>query len=103
VVLDFAPSSNSFAKEIVAQLVLSGGTSLVKAPRILSHPDIIEPTSFFLTKNLYFNDRKIFEEIVTLAGFDISDPIFQDEQVMIERRLEEFPHDVPNSYFKGPF
>ena len=102
-VLDFAPSTNSFAKEVVAQLVLSSGTSLTKAPRILSHPDIIEPTSFFLTKNLYFNDRMIFEEIVTLAGFDISDSNFRDEQVLIERRLEELPHDVPNSYFKGPF
>lgn len=102
-VTDFAPRTNSFAKEVVSEVVMSSDLLMKKPPKILTNPDVIEPTSFHTTKGLYFDDKELFCAVLTLLEIDYRLPSVQAEIHLIQRRLSETPHDVPDNYFKGPF
>lgn len=102
-VLDFAARTNSFAKEIVAEVVMKVKTNLEKSPKVLTHPDSIEPTSHFATDGLYYDDLDIFRTVIELLGLNLESSDVQTQFDSIQNRLRLTPHDVPNPYFKGPF
>jgi len=102
-VLDFAARTGSYAKEIVAELSMSRDSGLVCPATILTHPDIIEPTSHYSTRNLYYDDLEIFLTILTLLEVHLDHPEVQNQIKQISNRLHSTPHDVPNTYFRGPF
>jgi hypothetical protein len=101
--LDFAARTGSFAKEIVGEISMSQDSGLKRPAKILTHPDSIEPTSHYSTKNLYYDDSEIFCAILTLLDKDLGNPEIKSLINAISDRLNLTPHDVPNIYFKGPF
>lgn len=102
-VLDFGARTGSFAKEIVAEISMSQDSGLICPAKILTHPDTIEPTSHYSTHNLYYDDLEIFSTILTLLEVDLDDPEVRNQLNKILNRLNSTPHDVPNTYFRGPF
>ena len=64
-------------------------------PYKLAMPDVPEPTSFALTKNYYINANKIAKTILTMLN--------KKSGFLKELTDQKTPHDVPGSWFKGPF
>ena len=58
-------------------------------------PDHIQPTSFALTKNFYPDYISIIKEISSLLNISLEWKKLQEKQVT--------PHDIPGTWFKGPF
>lgn len=103
-VLDFAPRTSSFAKEIVSEVVMSSTETLKQPPRVLTLPDYIQATSFLLTNQFEFSDEDLVMELMQLTGVEA---LSKDEVHAIISKVLEVdirpPHDIPNPYFKGPF
>jgi len=67
--------------------------NLSVAPQIMTMPDIPEPTSFQLTKNLYITDQKIVIEVSKILK----------KKVTNKMKVKKNLHDIPGEWFKGPF
>ena len=61
----------------------------------LTMPDVPEPTSKFLTKNLYPSYKDLTKKVVRLVNKNLS-----LESILFE---ENHSHDIPGKWFKGPF
>ena len=95
IALDSGFTTGSVAGEIIARVAIERFTELKTAPARLAMPDVPEPTSFALTKNFYI--RAI--DIVVKALEMMNKSTTQARQELIE----PVPHDVPGTWFKGPF
>ena len=94
-VLDAATRSGSLAESIVSRISIEMGDNLKKSPIILAHPDGPEPTSYGLTRNFHVRG----EDILSAAG-ELCDTNIQG---VVKKVFNREPHDVPGSWFQGPF
>ena len=92
-VLDSGFPFGSIASEITSVVVRKMFKNLNVAPEIMTMPDIPEPKSFQLTKNLYITDKKIVKKVSKIL------------QKKIQKKLtyKKQHHDTPGEWFKGPF
>ena len=94
-VLDTGYTTGSVSAEVIARVAMNRMSNLKAAPQRLAMPDVPEPTSFGLTKNFFIRAIDIAEQAMNILGkdgkkarFSLKDPV---------------PHDVPGSWFTGPF
>lgn len=94
-VLDIGAETGSVAAEIIAR-VSSKYSNIFKAPpERICMPDYAVPTSFSLTKECYPDASDIAEKIMSMLGVNGDASALRDAQT--------WPHDVPGSWFSGPF
>lgn len=93
-VLDTGAESFSVASEIISRATIHEFSSLRAAPRRLASPDCPVPTSFGLSKEFYPNADHVIDQALALVGKKRKIPPIIDAGK---------PHDVPGSWFKGPF
>ncbi len=94
-VLDSGAQTGSIAGEIIAKVAMTQHGSLQAAPRRLAMPDVPEPTSFGLTAGFYVRATNIYSEVMSAFG--------KIPKSGANPLVEPVPHDVPGSWFKGPF
>lgn len=92
-VLDTGFPYGSVASEIISQVSQKLFKVLKCPPEIMTMPDIPEPTSYNLTKNLYIDYLKIIKKISNIFKRKIN---FNNKNLIKN-------HDVPGDWFKGPF
>ena len=92
-VLDSGFPFASIASEITSLISRKMFGNLKIAPEVMTMPDIPEPTSYYLTKNLYINHFKIIKKI---------SKIFK-KKIKFKKNIPIHNHDVPGEWFKGPF
>ena len=92
-VLDTGFPYGSIASEITSVVARKMFKNLSVAPQIMTMPDIPEPTSFQLTKNLYITDQKIVIEVSKILK----------KKVTNKMKVKKNLHDIPGEWFKGPF
>lgn len=95
VVADTASVTCSVGSEIVARVARERFSSLKAAPVLLALPDIPSPTSPALSA-VYYGGA---EDIVRAAGQVMGRAL--SVEFLAERKRA--PHDVPGTWFKGPF
>lgn len=93
--LDTGAATGSVAGEIVARVAMDCWGALKAAPMRLALPDCPEPTSYALTRRFYPGAEEIVAHIGRMLG-------------LTRLPLEHLPerhvhHDVPGSWFSGPF
>jgi pyruvate/2-oxoglutarate/acetoin dehydrogenase E1 component len=93
--LDSGFTTGSVAGEIVARVSMGMFGRLLASPRRLAMPDIPEPTSPALTRGFYVSAGQVVKSVL-----DMLDQPAIDIEVEIP---ESEPHDVPGSWFRGPF
>ena len=59
-------------------------------------PDIPEPASYGLTKGFYIRPKNIAEKIIKILKI-------KNGSILKLIQKEPNPHDIPGSWFKGPF
>lgn len=91
-VCDSARKEFSCGAEIVANVSENCFSDLNQAPIRLGLPDHPEPTSFALTTDFYVHSNDIVKKIGEVFGVEISSSLYKADK-----------HDVPGSYFTGPF
>lgn len=94
-VLDTGVTTGSIAGEIVARIVMDGFGWLKIPPSRLAMPDVPEPAGFSLTSGFYIRAHHIICRIC--AMLDLEHSICQ------QAPGEPEPHDIPGSWFSGPF
>ena len=94
-VLDTGFINNSMASEIIARVSIYNFKLLKSPPIRLAMPDIPEPTSLSLTKDLYIRANVIAKNVLKSLKINHKD-ISKDFD-------SEYPSDVPDSDFTGPF
>ena len=93
-VLDTGAVTGSIAGEIVARIAMDLFSNLRCAPQRIALPDIPTPTSQALTEKFYPGSHTIIERIAQMMNVSIN----------VEELLQSTtPHDVPGTWFKGPF
>ena len=93
--LDSGFETGSVAGEIVARVSMNCFNSLKTYPARLAMPDVPEPTSPALTKGFYIRSEDIAKKVLVMLNRDVN---------LVDNHLKEpTPHDVPGSWFKGPF
>jgi pyruvate dehydrogenase E1 component beta subunit len=93
--LDSGAETGSIAGEVVARVAMNCMSSLTAAPARLAMPDVPEPTSFGMTKGFYVRASDVAVKILDMLGLEHGD--------VHEQLIEPTPHDVPGSWFTGPF
>lgn len=92
-VLDPGFPYGSIASEITSLISRELFDVLKAAPKIITMPDIPEPTSFGLTKSLYIDQKKIIDTVSKMFN----------KKVNTKNLQKIIFHDVPGKWFKGPF
>lgn len=95
IVVDSASQHCSVSSEIVASVALNVFGYLEKPPVQLAMPNIPSPTSYGLTKGYYLSAHDIYN-----AAFELCRP---EEKSKGFTFSEPEHHDVPGSWFRGPF
>lgn len=93
-VLDTANSNGSVAGEIIARVSINAFKYLKNAPQRIALPDVPTPTSFNLTKNFYPGSKEIADTVLKTLNIKINTSKLSEKSKY---------HDVPGSWFKGPF
>jgi pyruvate/2-oxoglutarate/acetoin dehydrogenase E1 component len=94
-VLDTGATTGSIAGEIIARVAMERMSSLRCAPARLAMPDVPEPTSFGMTQGFYVRAGDVAAKVLDMLQLAHED---------VKQRLPEpVPHDVPGSWFTGPF
>ena len=93
IVLDTGFESNSISSEIISIINEFCFKNLKYKPVRVTVPDIPEPTSYGLTKFYYNDSNDILEKICSIFSKKISK----------SRQKNLNHHDVPGSWFRGPF
>jgi pyruvate dehydrogenase E1 component beta subunit len=93
--LDSGAQTGSIAGEIIARTAMEFHDDLLVGPRRLAMPDVPEPTSFGLTRGFYVRSSNIFEEAMNMLD--------KTPKSGVNPLVEPAPHDVPGTWFKGPF
>lgn len=94
-VLDIGAPTASLSSEIVARVAMEIPTALKTAPKRICLPDHSQPTSPALTKHFYPGPGEIISAISSLIGKDL-----EKESLLAQ---QTWPHDVPGTWFNGPF
>jgi pyruvate dehydrogenase E1 component beta subunit len=94
-VLDTGAQTGSIAGEIVARVAMQRMSSLTAPPARLAMPDVPEPTSFGMTAGFYIRAGDVARQVLDMLQLDRAD--------VAVRLAEPVPHDVPGSWFTGPF
>jgi pyruvate dehydrogenase E1 component beta subunit len=81
----------SIGSEIISQLIQIEKNIFKKEPILLTIPEIPSPSSFYLTKDYYYNEKSIVCAFEKLLGKRIN--------CYFPTKL----HDIPDPAFKGPF
>jgi pyruvate dehydrogenase E1 component beta subunit len=93
--VDSASITGSLSGEIVAR-VSSDRFSFLKSPAVrVAQPDIPEPTSFGLTQNFHARSKVIIMNVMEMLKIK--------NQEFEKNYQDPSPHDVPGTWFKGPF
>ncbi len=93
--LDTGFTTGSVAGEIVARVSMELFSRLLAPPRRLAMPDMPEPTSPALTRGFYVRAGQVVNAVLDMLS---------QHAIDIEAEIPEpQPHDVPGSWFKGPF
>ena len=95
IAIDSSSHNLSIASEIITRVIDKCWTKLKNKPVKMGLPDHIQPTSFALTKNFYPDYISIIKEISSLLNISFEWKKLQEKQ--------ETPHDIPGTWFKGPF
>jgi len=92
--VDPAMSSFSVSSEVIAEIMSRNGNLAGLELRKMGLPNSAEPTSYGLTKNYYNSADDVFAQALKMLGikFDPSEKIRTTDH-----------HDVPGSWFNGPF
>ena len=93
--LDTSNAVCSVASEIVATAAIECFARLKSAPRRLTLPDFPSPTSPALSEAFYPRAEEIVAAAADLVGRTVD--------VSAMRAARTSPHDVPGTWFKGPF
>lgn len=93
--LDSGFETGSVAGEIVARVSMNCFNVLKTCPARLAMPDVPEPTSPALTKGFYIRAEDIAQKVLLMLNRDVN--------IANNHLKEPTPHDVPGSWFKGPF
>ena len=94
IILDTSNGNVSIASEIIARLSINMFDYFKSPPIRIALPDVPVPTSFGLTKNFYPGRKKIIESVAKLTKRKIQ---------KLKSIKESKPHDIPGSWFTGPF
>jgi pyruvate/2-oxoglutarate/acetoin dehydrogenase E1 component len=95
IAIDSASITGSISGEIIARVSSEKFSFLKSSPVRLAQPDIPEPTSFELTREFYIRSKVIIMKILEMLNAKNQE---------LERNYEDpIPHDIPGSWFKGPF
>jgi pyruvate dehydrogenase E1 component beta subunit len=94
-VVDAANEITSLGKEIIANVAMTNGIELNNYPKLVSLPDIPEPTSHGVIGEYRVSALKIALAILDILS--IAEPLG------IKERLTPASDDVPDSSFTGPF
>lgn len=94
-VLDIGAPTASIASEIIAKVATEALDALKVAPIRICMPDRSQPSSPALTKDFFPGSREIVAAISSLTGREL-----EVESLLAER---DWPHDVPGTWFNGPF
>ena len=95
VVVDSGNEIASFGKEIIANVAMSRDVHLDNPPRLVSLPDVPEPTSHGVIGEYRVSATKIALSIVETLSVDTPDDLINS--------LTPSKEDVPDSSFTGPF
>jgi pyruvate dehydrogenase E1 component beta subunit len=95
VVVDSGNEIASFGKEIIANVAMSKAVRLVNPPRLVSLPDIPEPTSHGVIGEYRVSATKIALSIIETLSIVTPDDLIKS--------LTPSKDDVPDSSFTGPF
>ena len=93
IILDTGFKSNSISSEIISLVNEFCFKNLKYKPVKMNVPDIPEPTSYGLTKFYYNNRNDVLEKIYNI--------FFKKSYKTKIKNLTH--HDIPGSWFKGPF
>jgi pyruvate/2-oxoglutarate/acetoin dehydrogenase E1 component len=94
-VLDTGSATGSVAGEIITRAVTECWEFLKSKPMRIAMPDFPEPTSFGLTLDYYPSAESIIDVVNQMLGTSIS------KENLI--KLKKYPHDIPGTWFQGPF
>jgi pyruvate dehydrogenase E1 component beta subunit len=94
VALDVSHTAHSVASEVVAHITENCFKDLKAAPKRVCLPDHAVPTSQALTENFYPDAGSVIAAVAEILGR----PLSVDT---LERPTS--PHDVPGTWFNGPF
>ena len=93
--IDSASLTGSISGEIVARVSSDKFSLLKSAPVRIAQPDIPEPTSFGLTENFHNRSKEIIMKVLEMLNTEIQE---------VNGNYEDpLPHDVPGTWFEGPF
>lgn len=95
-VLDTGSNNLSFASEIISEASIKLFKYLKNPPIKLTMPDIPEPASYGLTKGFYIRPENIADKILKILKI-------KNGSILKLIQKEPNPHDIPGSWFKGPF
>lgn len=98
-VLDTGFTTGSVAAEIIAKISIEKFNYMKKPPVRLAMPDIPEPTSPALTKNLYVTSIEIIDSVLKILNKKSN-----INKIKLKKALN-YPkhHDIPDKNFEGPF
>jgi pyruvate dehydrogenase E1 component beta subunit len=95
VVVDAANEIASFGKEVIANIVMEQDVSLLTRPRLVSLPDVPEPTSYGVIGEYRVSALRIAQTILETLSLSIPTGMIES--------LTPPNEDVPDSSFTGPF
>lgn len=95
IALDTGHTTGSIAGEILARVCTECWHELKAAPQRIAMPDFPEGTSPALTKNYHPRAENIVDKIAEIMG-----KVVDSSRLLVKRK---HPHDVPGSWFNGPF
>lgn len=93
--LDTGAETGSIAGEVVARVAMTCMNKLLVPPARLAMPDVPEPTSVALTRGFYVRAGDVAGRVLDMLGMEAGD--------VNECLPEPVPHDVPGTWFTGPF
>lgn len=94
-VVDAGNEIASFGKEIIANTLMNIETELQSKPRLVSLPDVPEPTSYGVIGEFRVSAVKIAQSAFQTLGIPAPDDLIQS--------LTPPKEDVPDEFFTGPF
>lgn len=95
IVVDAGNEISSFGKEIIANVAMTKNVNLDNPPRLVSLPDVPEPTSHGVIGEYRISATKIAFSIIEILSLDTPDDLIKS--------LTPPKEDVPDSSFTGPF
>jgi len=95
IVLDTEWSNISVSSEIIARVAMQNNLRLKSVPRRFGLPDYPTPTSCALAEKYYPRAEDFVQAVAEMLNKKI------DSSELVRQRTT--PHDIPGSWFKGPF